>query len=112
MARIARRGRVEEEDSRYSKILVELSGGSELLDSGFVFAEGCVDETDICEDLAGVGDLGEEFKALLKVLLVVGGEGSGPSLELSLERHGGMRVVSVWGGYGSGKGDDDRGMWS
>lgn len=58
-----------------------------------MLAEGCVDEADVGEDLAGVGDLGEEFEALLKVLLVVSGEGSGPGLELSLERHDARRMM-------------------
>ena len=84
-----RETRKRRKDSRNGKILVELGSSGELLDGGLVLAEGGVDEADVGEDPAGVGDLGEELQALLKVFLVVGLEGGGPSLELSLERHEG-----------------------
>ena len=82
-------GKRERDDSRDSKVLVELCCGSELLYGSFVLAEGSVDEADVGEDLGGVGDLGEELQALFKVLCVIGLEGGSPCFELCLEGHGG-----------------------
>ena len=87
-----RRRREKKKDSRNSQILVEFGGSGKLLDSSLVLAKGGIDETDVCEDPGGVGDLGEELQGLLKVLLVVGLESGSPGLELCLERHGGLVV--------------------
>lgn len=95
---------------RDGEILVKTGCGDELLDSSFMFAKSRVNKTHICQDLGRVGNPllakskrdrrsgqagvevrfdahREKVEGLLKVLLIVGLEGSSPGLELSLERH-------------------------